>query len=82
MRTWKYSANPHSAFMSNDYYFGSWSPRSGMYTLYEPVNGNIVCMVDHEYLIKYCKDNDFNCYTYLLYIFERYIDKYIKKEFT
>lgn len=79
MRKWKYSANPHSAFMSDDYYFGKWSPRSDMITLFEPVKGNIVCMVDRKYLVKYCQKNGYSVYTYLLYIFERYIDKYNRK---
>ena len=76
MRKWKYSTNPHSAFMSDDKYFARWSKQSDIYILFEHVDGEIVCMVDRKKLVKYCKDNDLNCYTYLLYLFERYIDRY------
>lgn len=79
MRKWKYSANPHSAFMSDDHYFGKWSRRSDTYNLFEPVKGDLVCMVDRKYLVKYCQKNDYSVYTYLLYIFERCIDKYNKR---
>ena len=79
MRKWKYSANPHSAFMSDDKYFARWSKRNDMYTLFEPVKGDVICNVDRKVLVRYCQDNDLNCYTYLLYLFERYIDRYNRK---
>ena len=74
MRSWKYSANPHSAFMSNDHYYGKWSKRSDMYNLFEPVKGRLICMVDRKELVNYCQGNNLNSYTYLLYLFERAIE--------
>lgn len=76
MRTWKWNLNPHSEFISDDNYVAKWSKQDDRYILFEPVNGVIVCMVDRKELIRYCEDNILNCYTYLLYLFERYIDKY------
>lgn len=79
MRKWKFISNPHTAYMSDDHYFGKWSPRSDTYNLYEPVKGDLVCMVFRKKLVNYCNDNDLSIYTYLLYIFERCIDKYNKR---
>ena len=79
MRKWKYSANPPSAFMSDDHYFGEWSPRSDTYNLFEPVKGDLVCMVIRKELVHYCEENNLSCFNYLLYIFERCIDMYNRR---